>query len=172
MSSSVSIATPSRPTSPAGARVVAIEAHQRGQVERGRQTGLPLLQQEFEPLVGLSRRAEPGELPHRPQPPAVHARVHAARERVLAGISEVGLVVESVQDRPACTAARSAGRSPSWGAARGPANWPALRPSVLLPRDRFSGSGSCSNPSRQTRTRADASPISPPRWFVEMSRRY
>ena len=36
MSSSVSIATPSRPTSPSGARVVAIETHQCRQVERGR----------------------------------------------------------------------------------------------------------------------------------------
>ena len=37
-----------------------------------------------EPLVGLLRRPEARELPHRPQPPAVHARIHAARERKLA----------------------------------------------------------------------------------------
>ena len=91
------------------ARVVAIEAHQRRQVERGGEAGLPLLQQELEPLVRLSGRTEAGELPHRPEPPAVHARVHAARERVLAGISVVRLAAAAVQivrrvqrfDRPA-----------------------------------------------------------------------
>ena len=65
------------------ARVVAVEAHQRRQVEGGRQPGLPLLQQELEALVRLSGSAEPGKLPHRPQPPAIHARVDAALKRVL-----------------------------------------------------------------------------------------
>src|SRR3954468_14589037 len=65
------------------ARVVAIEAHESGQVECGRETGLPLLQEELEPLVRLSGRAEPGELPHRSETPAVHARVYDAREWVL-----------------------------------------------------------------------------------------
>ena len=55
------------------ARVVAVEAHERRQVERGAEAGLPLLQQELEALVGLPGRAEAGELPHGPEPAAVHA---------------------------------------------------------------------------------------------------
>ena len=55
------------------ARIVAVEAHQRRQVEGGAQAGLPLVEQELEALVGLPRRAEAGELPHRPQPAAIHA---------------------------------------------------------------------------------------------------
>ena len=55
------------------ARVVAVEAHERRQVERGAEAGLPLVEQELEPLVRLPRRAEAGELPHRPEPAAVHA---------------------------------------------------------------------------------------------------
>ena len=142
-----------QPADLAAARgIVAIEAHQRGQVERRRQPGLPFFQQELEPLVGLARRAEAGELAHRPEPPAVHGRVHAAGERILAGIAEVGLVVES--SIVGCTAARSAGRSRSWAAARGPATGPALRPRVLWPRDRPSGSGSWANPSRLIEIRA------------------
>src|SRR5206468_6640781 len=35
--------------------------------ERDRQRRLSALEQEPEPLVGLLRRPEPGELPHRPQ---------------------------------------------------------------------------------------------------------
>ena len=42
MSSSVSTATPSRPTSPERARIVAVEAHERRQIERGAQPGLSL----------------------------------------------------------------------------------------------------------------------------------
>ena len=37
------------------ARIVAVEAHQRRQVERRAQPGLPLLEQELEPLVRLRR---------------------------------------------------------------------------------------------------------------------
>ena len=66
------------------AHVVGVVAHQRRHVERGRQPGLPVVEQVAEALVGLLRRPEARELPHRPQPPAVHARVHAARERILA----------------------------------------------------------------------------------------
>src|SRR5262249_13069015 len=52
---------------------------------------------------------EPGELPHRPKPPAVHARVDSARERVLAGIGVVSLAAAAIPivwrvqrfDRPA-----------------------------------------------------------------------
>ena len=66
------------------ARMVGVVAHQRRHVERGAQPGLPVVEQVAEALVGLLRRPEPRELPHRPQPAPVHARVHAARERKLA----------------------------------------------------------------------------------------
>jgi hypothetical protein len=65
--------------------VVGVVAHQRGHVERRRQAGLAVLEQVAEALVGLLARAEAGELAHRPQPPAVHRLVDAAREGVLAG---------------------------------------------------------------------------------------
>ena len=55
------------------ARVVAVEAHQRRQVERGAQAGLAFVEEELEALVGLPGGAEAGELPHRPQPAAIHA---------------------------------------------------------------------------------------------------
>ena len=65
--------------------MVGVVAHQRRHVEGGAQPGLAVIEQVAEPLVGLLRRPEPRELPHRPQPAAVHARVHPARERILAG---------------------------------------------------------------------------------------
>src|SRR2546422_7023893 len=48
-----------------------------------RQPGLAVLEQELVPLIGVLRGPEAGELPHRPQPAAVHGRVNPARERVL-----------------------------------------------------------------------------------------
>ena len=79
MSSSVSIATPSRPTSPSERGVVGVVAHQRRHVERRRQPGLPVVEQVAEALVGLLRRTEPGELAHRPQPAAIHADGYTPR---------------------------------------------------------------------------------------------
>ncbi len=73
------------------AAVVGVEAHQRGHVEGGREARLPVVEQVVEALVGLLGRSEARELPHRPQPPAVHRRVDAARERVLAGVADVSL---------------------------------------------------------------------------------
>ena len=64
------------------ARRVGVVAHQRRHVERGREPGLPVLEQVAEALVRLRRGAEAGELAHRPEPAAVHRRVDAARERI------------------------------------------------------------------------------------------
>ena len=64
--------------------VIGVMPHQARHVERRAQPGLAVLEQIAEPLVRLLDRAEAGELAHRPQPAAVHARVHAARERILA----------------------------------------------------------------------------------------
>ena len=49
----------------------------------------PCVEQVAEALVGLLDGAEAGELAHRPEPPAVHRRVDAAGERVLAGVAEL-----------------------------------------------------------------------------------
>ena len=94
MSSSESIATPSRPTSPSRARVVGVVAHQRRHVERRREPRLAVIEQVAEALVRLRRRAEAGELPHRPELAAVHRRIDPAREREHARIAEVAVVVD------------------------------------------------------------------------------
>ena len=72
------------------ASVVGVVAHQRGHVERGREAGLPVVEQVVEALVGLLAGAEAGELAHRPQPPAVHRGVDAARVGVGAGAARSG----------------------------------------------------------------------------------
>ena len=48
-------------------RRVGVEAHLGGQVERHREPGLPRLEQQLEPPVGLVRGAEAGVLAHGPQ---------------------------------------------------------------------------------------------------------
>ncbi len=70
------------------ARVVGVVTHQRRHVERRREAGLTVVEQVAEALVRLLARAEAGELAHRPEPPAVHRGVDAARERVLAGAAD------------------------------------------------------------------------------------
>ena len=75
------------------AGVVGVVAHERRHVEGGREPRLPVVEQVVEALVRLLRGAEARELAHRPQPAAVHRRVHPAREWVRAGIAEVALVV-------------------------------------------------------------------------------
>jgi hypothetical protein len=69
----------------AGARVVGVVAHEGGHVEGGREARLALAEEETEARVGVLGGAEAGELAHRPEPAAVHARIDAARERELAG---------------------------------------------------------------------------------------
>ena len=76
------------------ALVVRVVAHQRRHVEGGREARLPVLEQVAEALVRLLGRAEAGELAHRPELPAVHRRVDAARERIDARVAEVALVVD------------------------------------------------------------------------------
>jgi hypothetical protein len=53
-------------------RCIGIVTHQRGHVERGRETGLTVIEQVVKPLVGLLSRAKAGELAHRPEAPTVH----------------------------------------------------------------------------------------------------
>ena len=64
-----------------GQRVVGVVAHLRRQVEGDAQAADALREQVPVARVRFGRRAEPGVLPHRPQPAAVHRRLDAARER-------------------------------------------------------------------------------------------
>ena len=94
------------------ARVVGVVAHQRGHVEGGREAGLAVVEQVVEALVGLLAGAEAGELAHRPQPPAVHRGVDAARVGVGAGQRRSGRLGARARSRRAgrrpCRAPRSA----------------------------------------------------------------
>ena len=74
-------------------RMVGVVAHQGGHVERGREPGLPVLEEVAEADVRLLGRAEAGELPHRPELAPVHGRVDAARVGEDARVAEVTLVV-------------------------------------------------------------------------------
>src|SRR5256885_12228117 len=74
--------------------MIGVVAHQRREVERDRQPGLAVLEQELVPLIGVFRRPEAGELPHGPQAAAVHRRVNPAREWVLPRRAELTRVVE------------------------------------------------------------------------------
>ena len=70
-------------------RVVAVVADLRRQVEGHAQPGLALAEQVLETLVGLSGRAIAGVLAHGPEAAAVHGRLHAAGEGVLAGETQL-----------------------------------------------------------------------------------
>src|SRR5437762_5452168 len=74
--------------------VVGIAPHQRRQIERDAQAGAARAQQCLVARVGLLRRAEAGELPHRPELAAVAGGVNAARVRKLAGVRDVARVVD------------------------------------------------------------------------------
>ena len=63
---------------------VRVVAHLGRQVEGDREAGLALLEQVAEALVGLLGGGEAGVLAHRPEAAAVHRRLDAAGERVLA----------------------------------------------------------------------------------------
>src|SRR5439155_3253168 len=76
------------------ARMVRVVGHLRRPVERGREARLPVIEQVTEALVRLLGGAETRELPHRPEPAAIHRRVDAARVRVDAREAEVAVVVD------------------------------------------------------------------------------
>ena len=97
------------------ARMVGVVAHQRRHVERRREARLPVLEQVAEALVRLLRRPEARELPHRPEPAAVHRLVHAARERELARARR-GRARGRPRRSRASRAARSRSRRSSSGA--------------------------------------------------------
>ena len=77
--------------------MVGVVAHQGRHVERGRQPGLAVVEQELEPPVGVLRGAEPREHPHGPRLAAVHRGVRAAGVGVLAGVAQVALVAPAAR---------------------------------------------------------------------------
>src|SRR6185295_8536548 len=77
--------------------MVGVVAHQCREVERHRQTGLAMLEQELVALVGIGRAAEARELPHRPELAAIHRRMNAAGERILARAPELTVGVEAIE---------------------------------------------------------------------------
>ena len=66
-----------------GSGVIRVVPHQARHVEGRGQSRLAVVEQVTEALVRLLCGPEPGELAHRPQPPAVHRAVDAPREREL-----------------------------------------------------------------------------------------
>ena len=69
--------------------VARVVAHQRGQVERHRESSLSLRQQVVVAAVGFLGRGEARELAHGPESAAVHVGVDAASEREFAGRGEL-----------------------------------------------------------------------------------
>src|SRR5439155_18503791 len=70
------------------AGVVGVVAYPRREAEGHREPRLPPLEQEVVALVGIRRAPEARELPHRPQPPAVHRLMDAAGERIPARLTQ------------------------------------------------------------------------------------
>ena len=70
-------------------RVIGVVAHLRRQIERGGEPGLAGGEQLPKARVGLLGGAEPGVLPHGPEPADVHRGVDAAGEGKLARTAEV-----------------------------------------------------------------------------------
>ena len=90
---------PGAPDFARSARIVGVVAELRRQVEGDGKPGLAALEQVAEALVRLFRRREPGVLPDRPGPPAVHVRVRPTRERELPRRLDVGRRIVSRVER-------------------------------------------------------------------------
>ena len=94
MSRSVSMATPTLPTSPSARWMIGVIADLGGQVEGDAEAGLSLLQEIAIAAVGLLRRGEPGVLTHGPHPAPVHGGLYAARKGIGAGKPEGFEIIE------------------------------------------------------------------------------
>ena len=75
--------------------MIGIAAHQRRQVERDAQPGAAGGDEVLVTLVGFLRRAEPGELAHRPELAAVAGGMNAAHVGKLARVGDLALVVDA-----------------------------------------------------------------------------
>ena len=97
MSSSVSTATPSRPTSPSERGSSLSRPMSVGRSKAVLRPVWPLSSRNLKRSLVCRGGAEAGELAHGPEPAAIHGGMDAARERILAGIAEVGFGVEAVE---------------------------------------------------------------------------
>ena len=147
-------------------RGVGVVAHLGRQVEGDRQAGLALLQQVAEPPVGLLGRREPRVLAHRPEAAAVHGRLDAAGERVLARPAEVARLVETgrvggrVQVPDLDARGRLERRTALRGRLRPP--WPAASRASARGRGRLpSPIGRSGSAHSMTRSRSPISMVSP-----------
>ncbi len=77
--------------------VIGVVADLGGEVERHAQAVHALRQQIAIPRIRLGGGAEARILPHRPQPPAIHRRLNAAREGKLAGEAQILLGIKGGQ---------------------------------------------------------------------------
>ena len=82
-----------------GQRVIRVVAHLRRQIEGDAQAADALRQQVPVALVGFRRRSEPGVLPHRPQPAAVHRRLDAAGEGKVPGKADIDCGIAACERR-------------------------------------------------------------------------
>ena len=87
---------------PDGQRMVGIQADLRGQIEGDGEPGGAVGQQIFVALVGFLGVAHAGVLAHGPEPSAVHGGLHAAGERIFAGIADFAVLVPDFRDRREC----------------------------------------------------------------------
>ena len=108
-SSTVSIATPTRPTSPSARGESESMPICVGRSNATRQARLPGVEQMAEARVGLRGRAEAGVLAHRPQAAAVHRGCTPRVNGNVPGIAEVARVVDR-RIRRADTPVRSESR--------------------------------------------------------------
>ena len=74
---------------------VGVVAHLGREVERHREARLAVVEQVAEPAVRFLGRREAGVLAHRPEAAAVHRRLDAAGERILAGSAEIAVLVKA-----------------------------------------------------------------------------
>src|SRR5260370_32811119 len=77
--------------------MIRISPHLRRQVERNRKPGLTLLEQVTVTAIGFLGAAEARVLAHRPQPSAIHRRLHPARKRILAGKADLVHKIDAAQ---------------------------------------------------------------------------
>jgi hypothetical protein len=80
-----------------GQRIIGVQPDLRRQVESHAQPGGALAQEILVAPVRLLGIAHAGILPHRPEPAAIHGRLHAARVGELPRIADIAIVVGAFQ---------------------------------------------------------------------------
>jgi hypothetical protein len=71
------------------ARIIRINSHERRHIECDTEAGLAVFEQIFEAAIGIVGRSKAGELPHGPEPAAIHGGMDAASVGVGTGGSKI-----------------------------------------------------------------------------------